>query len=60
MRENGPSKVKMKAIDPQKILAPHKIQKGPRAYESLNPALLAILMVNGIRHEIQIENSSHW
>ncbi len=40
MREEGPSKVKMKAIDPQKFLAPQKIQKVPRAYESLNPTLV--------------------
>jgi hypothetical protein len=33
MREQGPTKAKMKALDPQKI------QKVPRAYESLNPAL---------------------
>jgi hypothetical protein len=39
MREKGPSKVKRKAIDPQKFLAPQNIQKVPRTYEILNPAL---------------------
>ncbi len=39
MREQGPTKVEMKAIDPQKNFALQKIQKVPRAYESLNPAL---------------------
>ncbi len=39
MREKVLTKVKMKAIDPQKFFAPQKIQKVPRAYESLNPGL---------------------
>jgi hypothetical protein len=53
MRERGLTKVKMKAIDPQKFFAPQKIIKVPRAYESLNPGLdviktgLNILMPTG-------------
>jgi hypothetical protein len=39
MKEKGLTKVKMKAIDPQNFLAPQKILKLPRAYESLNPGL---------------------
>jgi hypothetical protein len=35
------TKVKMKAIDPQKCFAPQKILKVPRAYETLNPGLHA-------------------
>jgi hypothetical protein len=40
MREKGLTKVKMKAIDPQKFFALQKNLKVPRAYESLNPGLL--------------------
>jgi hypothetical protein len=39
MTEKGVTKVKIKAIDPQKFFAPQKILKVPRAYESLNPGL---------------------
>jgi hypothetical protein len=39
IRERGLTKVKMKAIDPQKFIAPQIILKLPRAYESLNPGL---------------------
>jgi hypothetical protein len=39
MRGKGLTKVKMKAIDPQKILLCKKILKVPRAYESLNPGM---------------------
>jgi hypothetical protein len=43
MREQGPTKVEMKAIDPQKNLAPQKNSKSAWAYESLNPALKVLL-----------------
>jgi hypothetical protein len=39
MMKKGPTKGKMKAIEPQKNSALQNIQKMPRAYESLNPAL---------------------
>jgi hypothetical protein len=39
MREKGPTKIKIKAIDPQKIFALQNILIVPRAYESLNPGL---------------------
>ncbi len=38
-RENGPTKIKIKAIDPQNFFAPQNILLLPRAYESLNPGL---------------------
>jgi hypothetical protein len=38
--KKGPTKVKMEGIDPQKIFCSANIKKVPRAYESLNPALL--------------------
>jgi hypothetical protein len=44
MREKGLTKVKMKAIDHQKFFVPVKIQKVPRAYESLNPGLFTLLV----------------
>ncbi len=37
---NGPTKVKMKGIDPQKNFCSANIKKVPRAYESLNAALM--------------------
>jgi hypothetical protein len=40
MRKKGPTKIKIKAMDPQKFLAPQKILIVPMAYESLNPGLL--------------------
>jgi hypothetical protein len=43
LREKGLTKVKMKAIDSQIFFSPLKILKVPRAYESLNPGLGAIL-----------------
>jgi hypothetical protein len=39
MRKRGPTKVKMKGINPQKKFCFANIKKVPRAYESLNPAL---------------------
>ncbi len=35
----GPTKVKMKEIDPQKNFCSPNIKKVTRAYESLNPAM---------------------
>jgi hypothetical protein len=43
MREKESTKVKMKPKDHQKVLAPQKILKVPRAYESLNPGLIVRL-----------------
>jgi hypothetical protein len=39
MRKKGPTKAKMKEIDPQKTFCSANIKKAPRSYESLNPAL---------------------
>jgi hypothetical protein len=39
MREKGPTKIKIKAIDPKNLFAPQNILIVPRAYESLNPGL---------------------
>ncbi len=39
-RENGPTKIKIKAMDPLKFFAPQNILLVPRAYESLNPGLV--------------------
>jgi hypothetical protein len=41
MREKGPTKIKIKAIDPQKNFAPQNILIVPRACESLNPGLVS-------------------
>jgi hypothetical protein len=38
--KTGPTKVQMEGIDPQKIFCSANIKKVPRAYKSLNPALL--------------------
>jgi hypothetical protein len=46
MREKGVTKVKIKAIDLQIFLAPQKILKMPRAYESLNPGLNGCRLTN--------------
>jgi hypothetical protein len=40
MRKKGHTKAKMKEIDPQKKFCSTNIKKVPRAYESLNPALV--------------------
>ncbi len=47
-RTKGPSKVKMKGIDPQKNFSSANIKEVPRAYESLNPALLKTLSLTPI------------
>jgi hypothetical protein len=41
MRKKGPIKVKMKQIDPKKYFCSANIKKVPRAYESLNPAMIS-------------------
>ncbi len=43
MRKKWPTKAKMKEIDPQKKFYSSNIKKIPRAYESLNPALVLAL-----------------
>jgi hypothetical protein len=48
MREKGLTKVKMKAIDPQIFFVPQKIQKVPRAYESLNPGLDFVFKIQSL------------
>jgi hypothetical protein len=40
MRNKGPTRAKIKEIDPQKNFCSANIKKVPNAYESLNPALL--------------------
>jgi hypothetical protein len=42
MRKKGHTKAKMKEIDPQKFFCSANIKKVPRAYESLNPALVLL------------------
>jgi hypothetical protein len=42
VKEKGPTKVKMKAMDPQKNFWLRKYLKMPRAYESPNPALVLL------------------
>ncbi len=44
-RKKGPTKVKMKGINPQKNFASQISNKVPRAYESLNPALIQVQTV---------------
>jgi hypothetical protein len=39
MRKKGPTKAKMKEVDPEKKFCSANIKKVPRAYESFNPAL---------------------
>jgi hypothetical protein len=45
MREKGPTKIKIMAIDPKKFFAQQNILLMPRAYESLNPGLLMCVCI---------------
>jgi hypothetical protein len=49
MREKGPTKIKIKAIDPQKIFALQNILIVLRAYESLNPGLTKTDKMNRVQ-----------